>query len=108
MIRYIKRQEIKKMLAFLGYKKDEHHIMNNFAVENKGFVTVSGEGEFFSNVYMSRRSVWDPSLTLIEHTHDSLTKASMVKLKGLRVKCGVPNLQWLLIKYHKLGIDQNG
>lgn len=98
-----KIQEIKCMMSFLDFGKNESFFMPRFILsDGKSFPSISSTGEFFSNQGLCRKPLGSISNNMIEFAHYSLVVECKTKINGLAKTHNVFNLKALLKKFYNL------
>lgn len=97
-----KRSQIRRMLSFLDYKKDEQLFMPDVVLSDKSFPSCSSNGVFYSNFFLSRRPLLVPSDDVVNHAHSRLSSECNKKIALIRKQSNMPWISQLLKKYYYL------
>src|SRR5438045_882403 len=97
-----KRDQIKRMLKFIDYTGQEQLLMQEMRLEDNSWASCDYNGNFFSNRFMSRKSLVNPSENAVNYAYNILTIECNSKLTCLSSKCAFPFLIHILKKFYKL------
>jgi hypothetical protein len=91
------------MLTFLNYRKCDQLFMQQVVLDDdKAWPSVDGDGDFYSNHFISRKTLPNPPANVISFAHHQLARECLIKLIGLSIRHKIPRFENLLKKCHGL------